>query len=54
MKRERVARFPQREDIKVAPQHIAFISGRLSPLALKNFSALSWKTFESFSIVAER
>jgi hypothetical protein len=51
---ERVARFPQREDIKAAPQHVGFISGRLSPLALKNFSALSWKTFESFSIAAER
>ena len=51
---ERVARFPQREDIKAAPQHVGFISGRLSPLALKNFSALHWKTFESFSIAAER
>ena len=51
---ESVARFPQREDIKAAPQHTAFISGRLSPLALKNFTALSWKTFESFSIAAER
>ena len=51
---ERVARFPHREDIKAAPQHVGFISGRLSPLALKNFSALSWKTFESFSIAAER
>ena len=34
--------------------YTAFISGRLSPLALKNFTALGWKTLESFSIAGER
>ena len=51
---ERVARFPQRDEIKPAPAHVAFVSGRLSPLAQKNFQALSWQLFESFTIAAER
>ena len=51
---ERVARFPQREDIKPAPEHVGFVSGRLSPLAQKNFTGSGWKMFESFSIAAER
>ena len=51
---ERVSRFPQREDIKGAPEHVGFISGRLSPLAQKNFTAQGWKLLESFTIAAER
>lgn len=51
---ERVARFPLREDIKLAPEHVGFISGRLSPLAQKHFSGISWRMFESFTIAAER
>jgi len=50
---ERVARFPQRQDIQ-APEHVGFISGRLSPLAGKEFTKLGWKMFESFTIAAER
>ena len=51
---ERVAKFPQRQDIKSAPQHVGFISGRLSPLAQKNLAVQSWKMYESFTIAAER
>jgi hypothetical protein len=51
---ERVAHFPQREEIKAAPQHVGFISGRLSPLAQRHFKELGWDTFESFTFAAER
>jgi hypothetical protein len=50
---ERVARFPQRPDIQ-APEHVGFISGRLSPLAEKEFTKRNWKMYESFTIAAER
>jgi hypothetical protein len=50
---ERVARFPQRPDIQ-APEHVGFISGRLSPLANKEFTKRGWKLYESFTIAAER
>jgi hypothetical protein len=50
---ERVARFPLRQDIQ-APEHVGFISGRLSPLAEKEFTKRNWKMYESFSIAAER
>jgi hypothetical protein len=33
---------------------VGFISGGLSPLAQKNFSAQGWKMFEAFTIAAER
>ena len=51
---ERVGRFPQRADIKAESEHVGFISGKLSPLAQKNFSAQGWKMFEAFTIAAER
>jgi len=50
---ERVAHFPQRPDIQ-APEHVGFISGRLSPLANKEFEKRRWKLYESFTIAAER
>jgi hypothetical protein len=50
----RVGRFPQREDIKGAPEHVGFISGRLSSLAQKNFTDLGWRMFETFTFAAER
>ncbi len=50
---ERVAQFPQRPDIQ-APEHVGFISGRLSPLANKEFAKRGWKLYESFTIAAER
>ena len=50
---ERVAHFPQRPDVQ-ASEHVGFISGRLSPLAGKEFTKRGWKLFESFTIAAER
>src|SRR5206468_1196010 len=50
---ERVARFPLRQDVQ-APEHVGFISGRLSPLAQKECTKRSWKLYESFTIAAER
>jgi len=50
---ERVAHFPRRPDVQ-APEHVGFISGRLSPLANKEFEKRGWKLFESFTIAAER
>jgi len=50
---ERVARFPQRADIQ-APEHVGFISGRLSPRAQKEFTKRDWKMYESFTIAAEQ
>src|SRR5215467_2092154 len=50
---ERVAHFPQRPDIQ-APEHVGFISGRLSPRAEKEFTKRGWKLWESFTIAAER
>ena len=44
---------PQRSDIQ-APEHVGFISGRLSPLAEKEFTKRGWKLYESFTIAAER
>ena len=49
----RVAQFPQRPDVQ-APEHVGFVSGRLSPLAGKEFTKRGWKLFESFTIAAER
>ena len=50
---KRVAQFPQRPDVQ-APEHVGFVSGRLSPLAGKEFTKRGWKLFESFTIAAER
>jgi hypothetical protein len=50
---ERVARFSQRPDIQ-APEHVGFVSGRLSPLAQKEFTKRGWKMYESYTIAAER
>ena len=50
---ERVARFSLRQDIQ-APEHVGFVSGRLSPLANKEFAKRNWKMYESFTIAAER
>jgi hypothetical protein len=50
---KRVAQFPQRPDIQ-APEHVGFVSGRLSPLAEKEFTKRGWKLYEAFTIAAER
>src|SRR5712692_3830692 len=51
---ERVAGFPKRPDIRAAPEHAGFVSGRLSPLASKEFTKRDWKMFESYTIAAEQ
>jgi hypothetical protein len=51
---ERVAMFPKRSDIQAAPEHVGFVSGRLSPLASKEFTKRDWKMFESYTIAAEQ
>ena len=51
---ERVAGFPKRSDIRAAPEHVGFVSGRLSPLASKEFAKRDWKMFESYTIAAEQ
>jgi hypothetical protein len=50
---ERVARFAAREDLK-GPERVAWLSGRLSQRALKEFDSRRWKIHESFTIGAER
>jgi hypothetical protein len=50
---ERVARFAAREDAK-GPERVAWLSGRLSRKALKEFESRHWKIHESFTIGAER
>lgn len=50
---ERVARISQRDDLKTAGP-TAWVSGRVSPRALKEVTARGWKVTESFSIGAER
>jgi hypothetical protein len=51
---ERVAGFPKRSDIRAASEHVGFVSGRLSPLASKEFTKRDWKMFESYTIAAEQ
>jgi len=50
---KRVAQFPQRPDIQ-APEHVGFVSGRLSPLAEKEYTKRGWKLYEAFTIAAAR
>jgi hypothetical protein len=50
---ERAGRFAQRDDLK-APTRIAWLSGRTSPRAQKEFTARGWRIDESYSIGAER
>jgi hypothetical protein len=50
---ERSARVAQREDIKAA-KRIAWLSGRMSPRARKEFSERGWVVDESFTVAAER
>ncbi len=51
---ERVAGFPKRSDIRAASEHVGFVSGRLSPLASKEFTKRNWNMFESYTIAAEQ
>jgi hypothetical protein len=50
---ERAFRVAQRDDLKVA-KRIAWLSGRMSPRAQKEFTARGWTVYESFTIAAER
>jgi hypothetical protein len=50
---ERVAGAAQREEFK-APKRIAWLSGRMSPRARKEFSQRGWVIDESFTVAAER
>ncbi len=50
---ERVSGIGQREELKV-PERSVWLSGSMSPLAQKQFTALGWKVMESYSIAAER
>jgi len=50
---ERLGRAANRPDLQ-APEKVAFLSGRMSPLAQKEFTKRGWKIFETFSIAAER
>jgi hypothetical protein len=50
---ERSARVAQRPDLQ-APKRIAWLSGRMSPRARKEFAARGWIVDESFTIAAER
>ena len=50
---ERVARFAQRDDLKV-PTRVAWLSGQMSPRARKQFESQGWTVYESFSNAAER
>lgn len=47
------AEFAGREDLK-APTRTAWLSGRMSPMARKEFAARGWKVEESYTIGAER
>ena len=37
-----------------APDKVVCVSGKLSPLAQKNFTARGWKIYETFTIAAGR
>jgi len=50
---ERMGRTAQREDLKAAKK-IAWLSGRMSPRAKKEFAQRGWAVEESFTIAAER
>ena len=50
---EHLARAAKRPDLQ-GPEKVAFISGRMSPLAQKELTAHGWKVYEAFSIAAER
>jgi hypothetical protein len=50
---QRSAAFAGREDLK-APTRTAWLSGRMSPTARKEFAARGWKVDESYTIGAER
>lgn len=50
---ERSARVASREDLK-APKRIAWLSGRMSPRARKEFTQRGWLVDESFTTAAER
>ena len=50
---ERVARISQRDDLKTAGP-TALVSGRVSPSAMKEVTALGWKVNQSIGISAER
>lgn len=50
---ERVARFAQREDLRV-PERIVWISGQYSPRAWKELEKRGWTLLESHTIAAER
>jgi len=49
----RVAAISERDDIR-APTRIAWLSGRVSPRARREFAARGWTVEENFSIAAER
>lgn len=50
---DRAGRFAQREDLKAAARS-AWLSGRMSPRARKEFAERGWKIDESYTIAAER
>jgi hypothetical protein len=50
---QRTGHFTQREDLKGA-ERVAWLSGRMSRRAAKEFEARGWKVYESFTIAAER
>ena len=50
---ERLGALAIRPDLQ-APEKVAFVSGKLSPLAQKNFTERGWKLYETFTIAAER
>jgi hypothetical protein len=50
---ERVARFADRDDLR-APARAAWLSGRMSAMARKEFETRGWKVDEAFTIAAER
>ena len=50
---QRAAGFAGREDLK-APTRSAWLSGRMSVRAAKEFRGAGWKVDESFTIAAER
>jgi hypothetical protein len=49
----RAGGFAGREDLK-APSRTIWLSGRMSPRAVREFGARGWKVDESYSIAAER
>jgi hypothetical protein len=50
---ERSGRVAQREDLKAA-KRVAWLSGRMSPRARKEFTQRGWVVDESFTVAAER